>query len=151
MEIQKTLNSQSNLEKEEWNWRNQPAWLQALLKYWAKQWCVRSGQERDLFSQILSFYPSAQLQSRSLLPDFRSQLKWEGSGSKWVRLIPPVVLLILQVTQWSRIRLPMQEMRETWVRSLGRDDPLEKEMATLCSILAWKKSHGQRSLVGYSP
>jgi len=27
MEIQKTLNSQSNIEKEEWNWRNQPAWL----------------------------------------------------------------------------------------------------------------------------
>ena len=25
MEIQKTLNSQSNLEKEEWNWKNQPA------------------------------------------------------------------------------------------------------------------------------
>ena len=25
MEIQKTFNSQSNLEKEEWNWRNQPA------------------------------------------------------------------------------------------------------------------------------
>ena len=32
MEIQKTLNSQSNLEKEEWNWRNQPAWLQPLLQ-----------------------------------------------------------------------------------------------------------------------
>ena len=32
MEIQKTLNSQSNLEKEEWNWRNQPAQLQALLQ-----------------------------------------------------------------------------------------------------------------------
>ena len=28
--------------------------------------------------------------------------------------------------------------RETWVRSLGREDPLEKEMATLSSILAWK-------------
>ena len=25
MEIQKTLNSQSNLEKEEWDWRNQPS------------------------------------------------------------------------------------------------------------------------------
>ena len=25
MEIQKSSNSQSNLEKEEWNWRNQPA------------------------------------------------------------------------------------------------------------------------------
>ena len=33
-------------------------------------------------------------------------------------------------------RLPV--MRETWVRSLGRDDPLEKEMATHSSILAWK-------------
>ena len=28
----KTSNSQSNLEKEEWNWRNQPVWLQALLQ-----------------------------------------------------------------------------------------------------------------------
>ena len=32
METQKTSNSQSNLDKEEWNWRNQPAWLQALLQ-----------------------------------------------------------------------------------------------------------------------
>ena len=29
-------------------------------------------------------------------------------------------------------------MRETQVRSLGREDPLEKEMATHSSILAWK-------------
>ena len=29
-------------------------------------------------------------------------------------------------------------MWETWVRSLGQEDPLEKEMATHCSILAWK-------------
>ena len=33
-------------------------------------------------------------------------------------------------------RLPT--MWETWVRSLGREDPLEKEMATHSSILAWK-------------
>ena len=29
-------------------------------------------------------------------------------------------------------------MRETWVRSLGWKDPLEKEMATYSSILPWK-------------
>ena len=28
-------------------------------------------------------------------------------------------------------------MQETWVQSLGREDPLEKEMATHSSILAW--------------
>ena len=33
-------------------------------------------------------------------------------------------------------RLPA--MQETWVRSLGREDPLEKEMATHSSTLAWK-------------
>ena len=29
-------------------------------------------------------------------------------------------------------------MWKTWVRSLGREDPLEKEMATHSSILAWR-------------
>ena len=29
-------------------------------------------------------------------------------------------------------------MWETWVRSLGWEDPLEKEMATHSSILAWR-------------
>ena len=28
-------------------------------------------------------------------------------------------------------------MQETWVQSPGREDPLEKEMATHSSILAW--------------
>ena len=41
-------------------------------------------------------------------------------------------------------------MQKTWVWSLRQEDSLEKEMATLSSILAWK-SHGQRSLAGYSP
>ena len=31
-------------------------------------------------------------------------------------------------------------MQETQVQSLGQEDPLEKEMATRSSILAWKKS-----------
>ena len=64
----------------------------------------------------------------------------------------------------------LSTMQETWVQSLVWEDPLEKEMAIHSSTLAWKipqteepgrlqfmgsqmpgKSHGQRSLVGYSP
>ena len=37
-----------------------------------------------------------------------------------------------------------------WVQSLGGEDPLEEEMATHSSILAWEV-HGQRGLVSYSP
>ena len=42
------------------------------------------------------------------------------------------VVLVAQAVK----RLPV--MRETQVRSLGREDPLEREMATYSSILAWK-------------
>ena len=40
-------------------------------------------------------------------------------------------------------------MRETWVQSLGQEDPLEKGMATQYSCL--ENSMGKRSLAGYSP
>ena len=46
------------------------------------------------------------------------------------------------VLKWASLvaqrlkRLPA--MWETWVRSLGQEDPLEKEMATHSSILAWR-------------
>ena len=34
----------------------------------------------------------------------------------------------------------MPAMQETWVQSLGQEDPLEKGMATHSSILAWRIS-----------
>ena len=40
-------------------------------------------------------------------------------------------------------------MQETQVQFLGQEDPLEKEMATHSSILAWRIP-GQSSLMGYS-
>ena len=59
-------------------------------------------------------------------------LKWTGMGEFnsdyhyiWASLVAQTVK-----------RLPA--VRETWVRSLGWEDPLEKEMATHSSTLAWK-------------
>ena len=37
METQKTPNSQSSLEKEEWSWKNQPSWLQITLQSYSHQ------------------------------------------------------------------------------------------------------------------
>ena len=39
----------------------------------------------------------------------------------------------------------LPEMSDTWVQSLGREDPMEKGMATHSSIVAWR-IHGQRRL-----
>ena len=53
---------------------------------------------------------------------------------------PPLVLLFPSrgtslVAQTVKC---LPAMQETWVRSLGWEDPLEKEMATCSSIHAWK-------------
>ena len=53
---------------------------------------------------------------------------------------PELIIQVLwqrgsQVAQWCRISLPMQEAQ---VRSLGQEDPLEKEMATHSSTVAWE-------------
>ena len=44
----------------------------------------------------------------------------------------------------------MQGLQETWVRSLGWEDPLGEGMTTHSGILAWRIP-GQRSLAGYRP
>ena len=44
----------------------------------------------------------------------------------------------------------MQETQETWFRSLGWEDPWSRKWQPTPVFLAGK-SHGQRSLVGYSP
>ena len=44
--------------------------------------------------------------------------------------------LFLHMVAQRLKRLPA--MQETWVRSLGWEDPLEKEMATHSSTLAWR-------------
>ena len=36
------------------------------------------------------------------------------------------------------VKNPPAKMQETWVQSLGQEDPLEEEMATHSSILAWE-------------
>ena len=91
----------------------------------------------------------------------------------WIQILPPVLLQLLLMEQsylfiyiykylyiiyyyiYGRDSQVAQTVKnlptrwEPWVQSLGWKDPLEKEMATHSSILAWR-THGQRSLAGYS-
>ena len=47
-------------------------------------------------------------------------------------------LYFLQISLMAQRLKHLPPMQETWVQSLGREDPLEKEMATHSSILAWR-------------
>jgi len=66
------------------------------------------------------------LQNKKYFPKL-SQVK------DWIRnpQLPPPSLMAQKVKN-------LPAMQETWVQFLGRKDPLEKEMATHSSILAWK-------------
>ena len=66
---------------------------------------------------------------------------WNGSG--WCLLLRFEASLVAQMVKNPPV------MQETRVQSLGREDSLEKEMATHSSGL--ENPHGQRSLAGYSP
>ena len=67
----------------------------------------------------------------------RSTTERAGPACHWVSLVAQTVKSLPAV-------------QETRVCSLAQEDPLEKEMANNSSILPGK-SHGQRSLAGYSP
>ena len=59
-----------------------------------------------------------------------SQFSWEMLTAHWASLVAQVVK-------------NLSAMRETWVRSLDCENPLEKGMATPSSILAWQATvHG---------
>ena len=68
------------------------------------------------------------------LKDFEHYLAslWNQQNCMVVWIFSGITLLVAQRLK----HLP--PMREAWVRSLGREDPLEKEMAIHSSTIAWK-------------
>ena len=102
----KTLTSQSNLEKEEWNRRNQTFLTSEYTQSYNHQDSMAVAQRQKYRSM-----------EQNRKPRDKSMHLW--------------TLVAQQVR-----RLPA--MRETWVRSLGREDPPEKEKATHSGTLAWK-------------
>ena len=77
-------------------------------------------------------------------------LLWPTSRGKVFLSWVPLSVGTSQGDQWQRICMPVQEIQETWVWSLGREGPLEEGM-TPTAVLLPGESHGQRSLAGYSP
>ena len=57
----------------------------------------------------------------------------------WVSYIHNCSLISkMRASLVAQLMKNLPAMRETWVQSLGREDPLEKEKATHPSILAWR-------------
>ena len=90
-----------------------------LFKVWAIQLCSPSWQP---------------LPTDSATPRFSSRTAGQCADS-----VPPVAKLPGWLSS-KRTCLPTQKLQETWVQSLGWNNPLEKEMVIHSSILAWNIS-----------
>jgi len=73
METQKTLNSQSSLEKEEWSWRNEPSWLQIILQSY-------SHQDSMVLAQKQKHKPMEQDRSQEINPCTYGDLLFDKGG-----------------------------------------------------------------------
>ena len=60
-------------------------------------------------------------------------------------------LIISELAQHEKNPPAVWETQETWVQSLGWEDPLEEENGNPLQYSYLKILHGQRSLAGYSP
>ena len=69
--------------------------------------------------------------------DWGPSMASSGTGIVYSEASSRVMTILPTGMKSYRIHLPVQE---TWVRSHGREDPLEKEIATHTSILAWEIS-----------
>ena len=92
----------------------------------ARQALLSIGFSRQEYWNELPSPPPGDLPDLGMEPEsLMSPALTGGSLPLWISLVAQTVK-----------RLPT--MRETQVRSLGREDPLEKEMATHSSALAWR-------------
>ena len=86
------------------------------------------------------------------LQEKKKKILDEATGCFWYRLF--ICWQNLLVSWWignkyfKPVHGPLFAVEETWVWSLGREDPLEEKMATHSSILAWKIPWTQRRLTG---
>ena len=94
--------------------------------YWACALEPRSHNYWPYMPQLLK--PA---QPRACAWQQEKPLQWEACAQQLERSPHPASLVA------QRLKC-LPAMWETWVRSLGWEDPLEKEMATHSSILAWR-------------
>ena len=118
--------------------------------------CVLLANYANTEKEAASTRPSALRQTDGCWVMARARdVGWDG---QCVRKVTSCAIRVFGVWKRQRKRASLVAQRlkrlpaswETWVQSLGREDPLEKEVATHSSILSWRIPWTE-SLVGYSP
>ena len=110
--------------------------MQKTLRHWVSPWARKIPWRRK--EQPTPIFLPGKSHGQGSLVDYRP-LGHKRVGHELKQLNTILITLIFShMAQQQRICLPMWERQETWVQSLGQEDPLEKQMAIHFSILIWK-------------
>ena len=90
------------------------------------------------FGTHLLFHPVLTAASWSTYRFLRRQIRWSGIPISWRIFQFVVVYTIKGASLVAQMVKHLPTMQQTQVQSLGREDPLWKEMATHWSILPWR-------------
>ena len=71
-------------------------------------------------------------------PDSELRMPYVPQYLLCLEFLTYIISLNTTIRQVAQMVKCLPAMQKTWVRSLGQEDPLEKEMATHSSTLAWK-------------
>ena len=117
METQKTLNSQSSLENEEWSWRNQPSWLQIILQsyshqdkcailYWHKNRNIDQCNKIEISPYILFFTKEAKIYN-----GIKTASSINGAGKTGQ--------LTCKRMKWKHFLTPYTKINPKWIKDLN--------------------------------